>query len=134
MKSNGKTILLVDSDRIHRERNVRVLRASGFRVLEAREYQDADNMWQRHRDEIALLVTAMVLPDRNGFDLAERLRSADSKLKVLFTSGATGAVISEFHTREGEATNTLFRPFGAGELVRKVIEVLRNRQTSAAGS
>ncbi len=132
MKGNRKTILIVDSDTAHRERNARMLRAAGFRVLEARSYRDADNMWQRHRGEIALLVTAMVLPERNGYELATRFRDQEPMVKVLFVSGATGAVISEFHAKDLQGADTLFRPFEAGELVSKVIDMLKNGLTNAA--
>jgi len=134
VKQAVETILIVDSDKAHRERNSRLLRATGYRVLEARGYQDAENMWQRHPGEISLLVTAMALPERNGYDLAWRLRSVEPAVKILFISGATGAVIAEFQPDHIQGTSTLYRPFGAGELVGKVRELLKNGLTSAAGS
>ena len=132
MKSQGKTILIVDSDKEHRERTTRILRGSGFRVLEARGYRDGENVWQLHRSEIALLVTAMVLPDRNGYELTDRIRSVNPAVKVLFISGATGALISEFHDKKLAGTDTLFRPFEPSELVRKVMALLENGLSSAA--
>jgi len=133
MQPTRTTILIVDSDTAYRRRMARDLRDSGFRVLEAQGGREAEGIWLLHQGEIALLVTALALPDRNGYALAEWLRSVEPAIKILFISGPTGAVISEFHARTPGAV-TMFRPFGSGDLVRKVSELLKNGFSNAAGT
>lgn len=132
MNEQRKTVLIVDSDAVYRERNARLLRNSGFRVLEASGYRDAENTWQRHPGEISVLVTAMALPERNGYELASRLRAIEPNIKVLFVSGPTGAIISEFHANTVEGAATLFRPFGGAELLGKILGLLRRGLAGSA--
>ncbi|HUA63469.1 MAG TPA: response regulator [Verrucomicrobiae bacterium] len=126
------TILMVDSDAAHRERIARMLRNHGLRVLEASGYRDAENTWQRHPGEISVLVTAMALPERNGYELASRLRANEPNIKVLLISGPTGAVISEFHANLVEGADTLFRPFKGAELVNKILSLLKGGLAGSA--
>jgi len=132
MIETPQTILMVDSDAVCREQNARLLRKRGFRVLEAKGYRDAENIWQRHPGQVSLLVTAIALPERNGYELAGRLCASEPGIKVLFISGATGAVISEFHERRIEGAQTLFRPFEGVKLLKKVTDLLKSDRVRAA--
>jgi DNA-binding response OmpR family regulator len=121
------TILLVDSDCGHRAALARTLRGGGYRVLEGNGYQDAENLYQLHAGEIDLLLTAISLPGRNGYELADQLRAAEQGLKVLFVSGMTGAVLRRFYGREPDDKNTLFRPFEPGDFLQRVKALLARK-------
>lgn len=118
------TLLVVDSDVVHRESMARALRAQGYRVLEARSFQDAVNLYQLQAGKIDLLVTAISLPGRNGHELAEQLIAAEPGLRVLFVSGVTGALLSRFYGRDPDNRATLIRPFEPDDLSRRVTELL----------
>ena len=132
MSKTRTTILMVDSDVAQRERNARVLRTGGFRVLGAGGYGEAVNIFQRHPGQISLLITAMTLPEQNGYELARRLCAAEPNIKVLFISGTTGAVISEFQEKRVEGAQTLFRPFDATVLLDRITRLLNDGLESAA--
>jgi DNA-binding response OmpR family regulator len=127
MPDRRVTILVVDSDHAHRASTARTLRAEGYRVLEANGYQNANNLFQLHTAEIAMLVTAISLPSRNGYELADRLTGGAPSLKVLFVSGMTGAVLSRFYGREPDDRNTLFRPFEPDDLLQRVKGLLSHK-------
>src|SRR5260370_22030687 len=97
MPKGKPTILVVDADARHRESMRRVLRAEGYRVLEAADYRAAENVHQQHRGQIDLLLTALSLPVGNGHDLAQALRDVESELKRLFVSGSTGAKAGRYY-------------------------------------
>ena len=135
MAGTNATILVVDSDPIHRESMALTLRTAGYRVLEARSYQDADNMRQSHLREIDLLVTAITLPERNGYQLAARMTSIEPGIKVLFVSGATGALLSRFYGRRPDDRATLHRPFEPDDLLQRVKSLVsRTHESGAAGA
>ena len=111
------TILLVDDDSLERDLMHRMLTSFGYSVLEARTSEQA--MVVADAREINLLVTDVVLPVMNGFDLAYCL----SAMKVLFV---TGHAEDDVVVRTGlKATSFLSKPFRVDELQRSVRRVLR---------
>ena len=109
------TILVVDGDALHRESMRHVLRAAGYRVLEAADYRGAQNAHQQHLGQIDLLLTAIALPGGNGYELAKALLDVEPDMKVLFVSGEAGAKISEFYSAPSMDICTLRRPFEPAE-------------------
>jgi len=99
------------------------LKSYGYTVLEARHPGGALLIGERHPEPIDLLVTDVVMPEMNGRELADRLRTFRPGLRVLFISGYTDiAVIPP----EGMSAGTRFlaKPFTSSLLGRKVREVL----------
>lgn len=85
---NGGTILVVEDEAIVRKLVRRALARQGYRVLEADTGSEALAVWAKHRAEIRLLYTDVVMPgELNGFQLAERLLAQAPDLKVIITSG-----------------------------------------------
>jgi two-component system OmpR family response regulator len=120
----GPTILVVDADSSHRQAIRRTLRAEGYRVLEAADYGSAQNVQQQHRGQIALLLTGISLSGGNGYDLARTLIDLDPDLRVLFVSGEAGAKVSRYYKHSWAEVQTLSRPFGPADLLRRVELIL----------
>jgi CheY-like chemotaxis protein len=133
--SKGKpTILVVDADAVHRESMRRALRSQGYRVLEATDFQQAENVHGQHCGQINLLLTAISLPGGNGYELAKALLNLDTGIKVLFVSGQTGAKVSEFYDKSLIDPLTLSRPFEPADLLRRVEYLLETNAQSADAS
>jgi DNA-binding response OmpR family regulator len=121
-----ETVLVVEDEPALR-RTIRVcLETLGYTILEADRPEDALHLVAKHRGEIELLVTDVVLPDMNGRDLAERLLKQHPNLKCLFISGFTADGIAR-HGVLRVGVNFLARPFSRGELTRKVREMLEGQ-------
>jgi CheY-like chemotaxis protein len=101
-----------------------ILRARGYRVLEAESGAKALGLWAEHKDEIDLLLTDLVMPDRlNGRELADKLRAERPDLKVIFTSGYSADVVGkEFVLQSG--LNYLQKPYLPQTLTAAVRECL----------
>ena len=113
------TILVVDDDSSVRQLIQRMLTYFGYSVLEAPNAEQALALAEQHADEIDLLVTDVMLPDMNGFNLAFCLGGV---MKVLFVTG-----YAEDHSsvRSGlRGTSFLAKPFRPAELQRSVRRVL----------
>jgi len=82
-----KLVLIVDDDDGSRRVMVRSLARAGYRVLAARNGQEALRQFDEHRNAFALVVTDMQMPGINGCELASALSARDPALKVLFVSG-----------------------------------------------
>jgi CheY-like chemotaxis protein len=121
-----ETILLAEDDEGVRGLAAVSLRAQGYTVLEARDGQEALDVWQRQGARIDLLITNVIMPRLGGRRLAEVLSAARPGLRVLYLSGYTDDEVM----RQGVLTTEavfLEKPFTATALVRKVREVLDQR-------
>jgi DNA-binding NtrC family response regulator len=81
-------------------------------------------VWKKHRDEIQLLLTDLVMPEGiSGRDLAERLQRDKPELKVIYTSGySPGMAGKEIALLEG--FNFLAKPYPPNRLAQMVRECL----------
>ncbi len=119
----SETILLVEDEEEVQKLAVRVLERQGYRVLSARNGDEALLICEEHKDPIHLMLTDVVMPGMNGQELAERLRPFHPKMKVLYMSGYTdNAIVLHGVLREG--VHYIQKPFTVEALARKVREVL----------
>jgi two-component system cell cycle sensor histidine kinase/response regulator CckA len=118
-----ETILVVDDEAGIRTLIAKILRREHYRVLEAGTATEAAALAATHGSAIQLLVTDVMLPDRNGRQLAERLVGALPKLKVMYISGFT----DDESVRAGAfppGARFLQKPFTLGALIGTVRETL----------
>lgn len=118
-----ETILVVDDEAGIRSLIVKILRREHYRVLEAGTATEAAAIAATHGSAIQLLVTDVMLPDRNGRQLAEKLVQAAPKLKVMYISGFT----DDESVRAGAfppGARFLQKPFTLGALIGTVRETL----------
>jgi two-component system cell cycle sensor histidine kinase/response regulator CckA len=119
-----ETILLAEDEITVRDLAAQSLRQQGYTVLEAADGLEALDLAQSQpKKEIHLLLTDMIMPRLGGANLAEQLRAARPKIKVLFMSGYTDSTIIRYGLpKTGSAF--LQKPFSPQRLVQKVREVL----------
>ena len=119
----GATILLVEDEPAILTLATRSLEGQGFTVLAASSPTEALRLAAAHPDAIDLLLTDVIMPEMNGRELADELRSTRASLKVLFMSGYTSDVITGHGTPEGD-THFISKPFHLRDLTQKVREAL----------
>ncbi len=124
MSLGDETILVVEDEPALRELVVSVLELCGYRILQARTGVEALKVWDKHRAEIDLLLTDMVMPEgMSGRQLAERLLAEDPALKVIYTSGySPGMAGKDIALMEG--FNFLAKPYPPSRLASVVRECL----------
>jgi PAS domain S-box-containing protein len=126
-----ETILVVEDENAVRMLLVRLLSRYGYRVLEAVSGVAALEVWREHKDEIALLLTDMVMPDGlTGLDLAERLRHERPSLGVVVSSGFSAELVTRGKDLE-QSYCFLQKPYGPQQVAAVVRQAL-DQQKSAA--
>ena len=111
-----ETILLVEDEPAVRQLFAIALTRAGYRVLEARNGQEAMKVFDQHGETIDLLLTDMRMPYMGGAELTQHLRARHRGLKLICISGYPG---------ETEMTGDfLAKPFSRDDLLKKVREVL----------
>ena len=101
----------------------KILKRHGYTVLDAGNGEEALAVCARHKGDIHLMVTDVVMPNMNGIELAERLRSIRPETRVVYMSGYQDkAAMHGGYLRRG--VNFIEKPFSLESLVKKVREML----------
>ena len=116
------TVLLVEDDEAVRDWIEEVLRSGGYRVLVARDGEEALSTFERSAHTIDLLITDVIMPRMGGLTLSEILSERRKDLPVLFVSGYPDRNLPE--TEDGESAYYLSKPFTASALLEKMRSVL----------
>src|SRR5438105_13823925 len=84
---SAKTILLVEDDSQLRALLSRILEKEGYRVLTAKDGNDAFRLCLDSDGDIDLLVTDVILPGINGIDLVQFVESRWPEVRIIMFSG-----------------------------------------------
>jgi two-component system cell cycle sensor histidine kinase/response regulator CckA len=110
----NEKVLVVDDQDIVRDVIRLTLEGAGYTVLEAASPLEAIAL-ARGDTSIDLLVTDVVMPEMDAFELAQRISSEVPGVRILYTSGYTDA---------GAEGPFIQKPFTPVQLVEKVSSVL----------
>ena len=118
-----ETILIVEDFEEVRRIAVQVLERQGYKILEAANGNETLQVCEKYKGQIHLMVTDVVMPGMSGRELADRIKSVNPEMKVLYTSGHADDTIVHYGVlRDG--VNYIQKPFTMEGLARKVREVL----------
>jgi PAS domain S-box-containing protein len=120
-----ETILLVEDEQSILNMIATFLGRQGYSVLRAGTTAEAIRLAGRHGDEIALLITDVIMPGMNGKELAASLRPLQPQLRSLFMSGYTADVIAA-HGVLDQGVHFIQKPFTFPDLAAKIRQVLDN--------
>ena len=115
------TVLLIDDEGDLRLMARRVLERSGYRVIEAANGEEALALFDRHRDDVTVVLTDMMMPGIDGAGVVRGLRARAAAVPVV---GMSGIGRSERLTDVDNAriTHFLDKPFTPEALRRAVQE------------
>ncbi len=126
----AETILVVEDEEGLRFLLRRVLEGYGYRVLEAVDGLDATTRWLGAAGRIDLLLTDIVMPGRNGTDVARLFRESSPALRVVFMSGGMDSDVFR-DVIVDERTAIVKKPYLPSVLVRQIRHMLDSREGSS---
>jgi signal transduction histidine kinase len=121
----SETVLVVEDEELLLALIQEALEMHGYHVLTARNATEALDLVKGHAAPIHLLLTDVVMPHKNGRELAELLSPLHPEMKILFMSGYTedSMVIRGLLNA---ALPFIQKPFPPMDLVCKVREMIDN--------
>ena len=122
MPGGTETILLVEDEPSLRLAGSRILERLGYTVLCAENGEEALSMLGEPRRRVDLVLSDIMMPQRDGRSLYDALRARGDSVRFLFSTGYGGSMV-EGLGQEG-APALLLKPWTAEELALKVREVL----------
>lgn len=119
----SETILVVEDSDMLLGLVRTILESEGYQVLTAGQGEEALRVFRAFQGPIRLLLTDVVMPNMNGWELVEQVRALRPEVKILFMSG--------YPEKEVEADGSLpirepflQKPFSPKVLKEKVREIL----------
>jgi two-component system, cell cycle sensor histidine kinase and response regulator CckA len=129
----GEVVLLAEDRADVRRFTARVLRESGYEVLEAESGEAALAVARDHPGPVHLLLSDAVMPGMSGRILAERLRASRPETRVVFMSGYTDDAVLQRNVVESGLT-FLQKPFTPLRLAAAVRSALDERPAAGGSS
>ncbi|MBC8239113.1 MAG: response regulator [Alphaproteobacteria bacterium] len=116
-------ILVIDDDDLVRETIKLGLESAHYQVVEAND--GAVGLKIASQDEFDLVITDILMPNKEGIETIQELRRARPTLKIIAISGGDrrGGSFLEIAEKFG-ASKTLRKPFRPQELLRCVQDLL----------
>ena len=130
-RGHGERILLVEDDPVARDLATRMCATAGYEVVACASVQAAEQAWACDAGRFDLLFSDVVLADRNGVDLATRLRAHRPDLPVVLCSGYTD---ERSQWSEISAKNFLYlqKPYAVAALLGALQTALATRSVTPA--
>ena len=117
-------ILFADDDKICLDVSVQMLQKLGYTVLEARDGQEAIEVYENNQDRVDLVILDMKMPNNGGVTF-DQLRKINSDLKIILTSGYTEDYCIHKLKKQG-CDGFLKKPFDLKVLSQKIMDALNN--------
>jgi signal transduction histidine kinase/CheY-like chemotaxis protein len=121
-RGGGETILIVEDDDGVRQYTSEILRDLNYQVIEAKDSASALRLLDADK-KFDLLLTDVVLPGKNGRELATEVERRRPETKIIFMTGYSRNAIVH-HGRLDPGTELIQKPLIERVLARKIREVL----------
>ncbi len=124
-QGSDDVILVAEDDQVARLLTREILEEFGYSVLEAKDGQEALELFRDNRDRISLVMLDVVMPKLKGREVYDAVRALDPSMKVLFCSGYSEDVVIR-QAGFGSGLDYLHKPYTPKELLMKIRKVLEN--------
>jgi two-component system cell cycle sensor histidine kinase/response regulator CckA len=123
MNETKGTILVVDDEELVLDVEVTLLRRIGYNTLMARNSREACQLFKDNSEQIDLVILDMIMPDENGATTYKCLKSINSDVKVLISTGYFKDSKVEEILNDSQ-NELIMKPFKLGEFANKIDTVL----------
>lgn len=120
---HNETILLVDDEKSVRELTREILEQFNYRVIEARDGQEALDIYNREHADVSLVFLDVIMPRLDGKKCLSKLLEIDPTVKVLIFSGVAEDIFIQDVVNLG-AKGALIKPLDMKRMLQKIREVL----------
>ncbi|MDR2586769.1 MAG: response regulator transcription factor [Coriobacteriales bacterium] len=117
-------IMLIDDDSSLQTLLEQIVRRKGYDYCCAVDGESGMEMLRREKPDLLLL--DVMLPDVNGYEICERIRSERRKIPIMFLT-AKGDIVDKSIGFKAGADDYLVKPFSHEELMLRIGALLRRR-------
>ena len=121
------TILLVDDEEVIIDVGSEILEVLGYKVDVARSGREAIEIYKEKQHEIDMVILDMIMPEMDGGETFNVLKSIDPSIKVILSSGYSADARSTRMMEQG-CYGFIQKPYSVNTLSQKVREVLDTKR------
>jgi len=119
----SETVLVAEDEPMLLDLVTRVLTHAGYRVLGARDGEEALALFDAHATEIDLALLDVMMPRIGGREVMDQILPTHPHVRFLFSSGySEGGIHTDFVVQEG--LRLISKPYRMAELLQAVRSVL----------
>jgi CheY-like chemotaxis protein len=122
-RGNGETILVVDDETSILNVTRQTLEAFGYRVLTAQDGAEAVAVYAEKKNEIAVVLTDVIMPIMDGTSLIRVLMRINPSIKIVRASGYCSDASADGFLQAG-GKHLLTKPYTAETLLKTMREIL----------
>ena len=121
-RGHGECILVVDDEKAFQEITKAIFAKYGYRVLLAGDGTEALALYAQFKDDIALVLTDMVMPFLDGSATIRALQRINPNVRII---AASGLMENEVVAQKFRNSTFLLKPFTTETLLNTVDQTLR---------
>jgi signal transduction histidine kinase len=118
-----ETLLIAEDDDVLRNLSRGLLEDAGYKVIEAKNGNEAIEIFSRHKDEIQMLIFDVIMPRKGGIEAFQSIKRIRPDIKALFISGYSSDKFNIDDMQDG-GSELIFKPVSSSTLLAKVREIL----------
>lgn len=124
MGGKEATILLIEDEPDLKSALETLLKTADFDIFSASSWEEADAIVAQRDEPIDVLITDIVLPDKNGIEICEELESLWPDMQTVFVSGYSSEIARRYGDLEGDGRRFLTKPVSPSELFETLDELM----------
>lgn len=124
-----KKIIVADDEMRIRKLVADFLKREGYEPVEAENGQQALDLFEKLKDEVALLILDIMMPEYNGWEVCRKIRESSDVPIILLT--ARSEEFDELTGYEAGADDYVTKPFSPSVLMKRVAALLRRADGSS---
>ncbi|MCX6144923.1 MAG: PAS domain S-box protein [Ignavibacteriales bacterium] len=129
----GQTVLVVEDEEMLLDLLETLLEEQGYRVLTARDGQEAVDIYRQFGDGISIVLSDMGLPKLGGWEVFRQMKEMNPKVRCILASGYFDPDLRVQMVKEG-AVDFVQKPYVPNVILARIGEVINNFVPSEQGS
>lgn len=125
LPGGNETILVVEDEEMLLELVKSLLEDKGYKVVTARDGQEAIELYARYKKDIALVLSDMGLPKVSGWDAFRKMREIDPDVKAILASGYLDPNVRTEMLKAG-ARDFIQKPYDVNQILVRLREVIES--------
>ncbi|MCF6149284.1 MAG: response regulator [Candidatus Kuenenia sp.] len=118
-----ETLLIAEDQDVVRDVLQKILEEKGYKIITAKDGEDAVAKFEKHKDTIKMLLFDVMMPNKNGKEAYDTIKTMRSDIKALFLSGYSSDIITN-KTLQEEGLSFIHKPVTPNVLLAKIRNIL----------
>ncbi|TAK66529.1 MAG: PAS domain S-box protein, partial [Bacteroidetes bacterium] len=127
LRGGEETILLVEDEENLLDLLVEILQSYGYRILKARDGEEAVSVFRENQTQIKLVMSDLGLPKLGGYEAFLQMKKLNPNVKVILASGYKDTKVYDDMIKAG-AEEFVQKPYNISEVIKKIRDALDSVQ------